>query len=339
LLNMKYTEEQVRDIISFVNLGLNGSTAKYPAGSKALIDMYFESINRDKPMLNIAEQLEGILKKEIKKIPRPFGLYLSGGIDSGILAALSKPDFAVTCRFEEGEKYDEYEYADRIARHLRIPLRVVKPQKHTFEGFLNDAVKIIGKPINSVSIVPWYCLMAETQGLTMINGEGADEQFGGYTRYLILKHVFELYDQPELANYKPMLDSLFGDLHTKIIGVKSKADSVARAMSFEFRRTLPDVIFMENQLAKHFKVNFHQPFMSQAVKMFAKEIPMKHKVRGFETKVLLREIARKYLPPSVVDRKCKSGLVAPVNRWMGWMEKGEFDKTEYMDYQRKVLNI
>ena len=333
---MNYTEEQVRGAVDFINQ--REATSHLPSvGNKSYIDLYIDCLNKDKYMANYIEVLEGILKKEIKKIPRPFGLYLSGGIDSGILAALAKPDFAVTCRFEEGEKYDEYEYADKIAKHLNIPLRIVKPQKYTFEGFLHDAVKIIGKPINSVSIVPWYCLMAETQGQTMINGEGADEQFGGYARYLILKQIFELYEQPELENYKPMLDSLFGSVHTKMIGIESNADSLARVMSFEFRETLPDIIFMEKQLAKHFKVDFHQPFMSHAVKQFAKELPSKYKIKGFETKFLLREMARKYLPSSVANRKCKSGLVAPVNKWMGWMEKGEFNKEEYMKHQRKIL--
>jgi len=339
LLNMNYTEEEVRGAVDFVTQ--RESTSFLPGiGNKRYIDVYIECLNKDKYMANYAEVLEGLLKKEIKKIPRPFGIYLSGGIDSGILAALVKPDFAITCRFEEGEKYDEYEYAKRITDHLKIPLRVVKPQKLTFEGFLHDAVKIIGKPINSVSIVPWYCLMAETQGQTMINGEGADEQFGGYARYLIMDYIFELYNQPELKNYEPMLDLLFNELHAKLVGRKTPETKDMRdIMNFEFRKNLPDIIYMEKQLAKYFKVNFYQPFMSKAIQEFAKKLPMKYKMKGFETKPILRKIAHKYLPPSVAERKCKSGLVAPVNKYMGWMENGEFDKSKYIDYQRKILKL
>jgi hypothetical protein len=32
------------------------------------------------------------------------------------------------------------------------------------------------------------------------------------------------------------------------------------------------------------------------------------------------------------------GPVVPVNLWMGWMEKGEFDKTEYLNYQKQILD-
>ena len=275
--------------------------------------------------------IEAILRKEIKKIPRPFGIFLSGGIDSGLLAALSKPDFAVTC--DTGE----LKYAQKIAKHLGIPLDVVTLSKVTYKGFLNDAIKIIGKPTTHFSLVPWYCLMGHSQGETMINGEGSDELFGGYSRYLIMKHVFDLYKVPELKSYHPTLDFLFSDIHTKLTGTKLPffKDIDIVAMS-EFLKTLPPLIRIEKKLAKYFDIKLYQPFMSESVREYAWDLPLRAKIRGFQTKVILRHTAEKYLPYKVVYRKDKMGLVCPVNEWMGW-KVSKYDKSKYIEYQNARL--
>lgn len=286
------------------------------------------------------KKLEKLLKDEIKKIERPFGIFLSGGIDSGLLAALSKPDFAVTCYFPEGRKYDELKYAKAIARHLKIPLDVIEPKREAFRITLKSALQLIKKPINSISIVPWFCLMLECEGKTMINGEGADELFGGYSRYLILKHVFELYKKEELKNYYDTLDSVFNDLHSKLIGrdFLFATTNLEAIMQLEFQENLPDIIFMEKAIAKYFDVDLHQPFMSEKIKEFAWELPFKYKIQDFTTKWILRKLAEKYLPEEVVGRKDKMGLVCPINKWQNWTgEKGEFDKAQYLNYQKRIL--
>ena len=288
---------------------------------------------------DLIKELEGILLKEIKKIPRPFGIFLSGGIDSAILAALAKPDFAITCNFPLGEKYDEVKYAKLVAKKLNISLAVIQPPKETFVSDLETALGIIGKPINSFSIVPWYHLMRNATGATMLNGEGADELFGGYSRYLILNHLFQMYDKPELIDYHPTLDFLLDGVHSKLIERNApQTINLHEVMEFEYNNSLPDIIYMEKKLAKHFNVNFKQPFMSKAVKKFADKLPLKYKVKGFTSKWLLRKLASKYFPPRITGRKTKKGLIAPVNLWMGFDgARGEFDKVQYINYQREFL--
>jgi len=281
------------------------------------------------------KELERLLRKETRQIPKPYGIFLSGGLDSGLLAALSKPQFAITCVFDD---YSELKYTEKIAKHLKIPLEIIKPQKQQFEGFLYNAVKIIGKPINSVSIVPWYCLMGSAQGKTMIDGEGGDELFGGYSRYLIMKHIFELYDVPELENYKPTLDYLFGDIHSKLVEAEMpKTTNMLEIMNNEFKYTLPDIILMEHKLAEYFNVKFYQPYMSKSIQRFACNLPLNAKIRGFQTKVILRQLAEKYLPHSVVYRKTKQGLVSPALDWLGFNKSWKFDKKEYLNYQKRIL--
>jgi asparagine synthetase B (glutamine-hydrolysing) len=290
---------------------------------------------------DIIKKLKVLLLKETEGIQRPFGVFLSGGMDSGILAALSQPDFLITCTYNEGERFNELKYARMIARDLNIPLTVVSPRKSKFKDHLEEAVKIIGKPINSISIVSWYNLMQQAYENRMIAGEGADELFGGYSRYLILKQVFELYNRPELTNYKPMLDSLFKGIHSRLVGKKMpKTTDLEKAMRAEYRHTLPDILFMETQLANHFRVKLYRPFMNIAIKRLAAKTPIHLKVNGFTTKYLLRVLASELkLPKEVYRRTGKMGLVCPVNRWMGWDKKlGDFDKSKYLEYQKKILD-
>jgi len=288
----------------------------------------------------MVKRLEELLRNEISRIPKPYGIFLSGGIDSAILAALSEPEFAVTCNFPLGEKYDELEYAQIIARHLHIPLEVVRPQKRYFKTDLERAVKIIGQPVNSVSIAPWYNLMKYCARKTMINGEGADELFGGYSRYLILKQVFELYKRPELKNYRPTLDFLFPKIHSRLVEKRMPEEyNIEKVMAIEYNRTLPDVLLMERRLASHFNVDFRQPYMSPEIKRFAEDLPLEKKIDGWKTKVILKELAAKYLPEKIVKRNSKKGLVCPINVWMGWTgARGEFDKKKYMKLQHKIWN-
>src|SRR3990167_6576053 len=71
----------------------------------------------------IINKFERLLKK-IKPPKRPFGMFVSGGIDSALLAALLKPDVIFTARFPFGPKYDEYEYTLATVKHLGLEKRL-----------------------------------------------------------------------------------------------------------------------------------------------------------------------------------------------------------------------
>lgn len=294
------------------------------------------------------KNLEDLLKVKIK---RPFGIFLSGGIDSGILAALLKPDYAITCSFDprqEGEKYSELSSAIEIAGHLKIPLTILVPQKVNVKLDFEDAVNIIGKPIGSVSIYSWYQIMKKASELgfkRMVGGEGGDELFGGYARYIILDKVAEMYRSEELKHYKPMLDKIFGSinkLHEFIVGSTKtsefpQTDVISHIGKWEYENTLPDIVLMEKQLAKHFGIDLYLPFMQKSVKDFALKLPEKDKIRGYLTKVHLRDIANKYLPYHIAFRKHKQGFISPILKWLELEGDYEFDKNKYLEYQKEIL--
>lgn len=299
--------------------------------------------------------LEKLLRDIGKDISRPFGIFLSGGLDSGILAALLKPDFAISCNFE-GEFYDELEYAYAIAEHLEIkPHYIIQPDKDNFKETIKEAMKIIKEPVNSVSIFPWYQIMSAAKDLgakTMIGGEGADETFGGYSRYLILKTIDNLYGMESLLGYRPMLDSIFESIdsvHSKMIKVPRETlrkrylekDGFLNQIGWaELNESLPPVVNMQRKFAKHFDIDLHLPFLNEKVRDYGFSLEDCEKMTIFDDdefrKIPILEIAQDYLPKKVWQRKDKKGFVCPANEWSGSINK--YDKTNYMKMQNEIIS-
>jgi asparagine synthase (glutamine-hydrolysing) len=120
------------------------------------------------------------------------GTFLSGGIDSGLVTAIasnySNKLKTFTISFEG--QYDESALAALVAKkystdHSKIPI--------SFSELKNDLVKILtnyGEPFADSSAIPSYYVAREAKKhLTVIlNGDGADELFGGYRRYVPFSH-------------------------------------------------------------------------------------------------------------------------------------------------------
>lgn len=289
-----------------------------------------------------------MLEKLIRdiKIKRPFGIFLSGGLDSGILAALLQPDFAITCNFE-GDYYDELEYAKITAEYLKIPLTIIRPDGDDFKEVMEKGLKILGKPVQSVSLYPWYKIMEKVKGQRMVNGEGSDETFGGYTRFIILQKIQEMYEMESLKGYYLMLNSIFGSIaqvHSKLCGVnpeklvnryQEKIGLINQLGWAEFTESLPPLIDLERKFAKHFDIDLYQPFMNKEIQEYGWSLSDSEKIQGEKRKIKVLEIAEKYLPEKVWQRRDKKGFVSPCNEWCGSLNK--YDKTNYLKFQNEIV--
>lgn len=299
-------------------------------------------------------KLEDLIKSEVDRvvsaIPRPFGLFLSGGIDSGLLAALTKPDIVFTCHFPYGEKYDEFEDAKKVAQHLGLKQEVVLVTKEDFEKYLPEAVKMFG-PTTHFSLVPLYMLFKKAQELgikTILSGEGPDEYLGGYASYSFITHEQELYKQEELINYTHALDKYLGtpkERFARILGKDieqltpywDKYENLLSKMGYTDLK-LRGIEEMELALAKGFDINLIYPYMTPAIEEFCfTQVPDEDKIVGCITKFIERAIAQKYIPLDVVWRKNKmGGPVAPVGLWLG--EENEFSKVKYLKLQEELCH-
>ncbi len=125
----------------------------------------------------------------------PFGVFLSGGVDSGLVATLaarhlahSFPTFSMRI---EHRGYDESAYAKRVAESIRsVHHELVMTPREGREAFERWAVAM-DQPLGDPSVLPTWALarLASESVPVVLTGEGGDELFGGYPTYLGHQHA------------------------------------------------------------------------------------------------------------------------------------------------------
>lgn len=123
----------------------------------------------------------------------PLGCFLSGGIDSSVIALAMKkslgnqPVLTFSIGFDEAE-YDETQYAAAVARHLGTDHRKFTVCPDAAED-LPKLAKVFGEPFGDSSALSTHYLSREMRGFVKValSGDGGDELFGGYDRYRAMR--------------------------------------------------------------------------------------------------------------------------------------------------------
>ena len=128
----------------------------------------------------------------------PFGVFLSGGIDSSANVALmsqmmDRPVDTFTVGFKDHEHLNELNYANRIAKDFKTNHHEVLIDEHDMIGYLDDLVHHQDEPIADWVCIPLYFIskLAKDSGVTVVQvGEGSDEQFCGYDSYMTYLNLY-----------------------------------------------------------------------------------------------------------------------------------------------------
>lgn len=302
--------------------------------------------------LILEEMIKKAVQETVGKINGKYAVLLSGGLDSGLLTALSRTETTYSVKFPYGEKFDESKYRDEIIQKLNIGNICIPFGKEDVIPYLTKGLQIMKRPITHFSLAPLTKLfekISEGSIKTILSGEGPDEYLGGYARYIIMCWQEKMYSFEELKNYKEMLDKFLGpsiERYAKITGrsVESllpfwnKYQGLTAKMGYADLNT--DCIEeMEQKIAAHYGITLLYPYMNDEIAEYCYNLPDRCKVLFKNTKRIFRIICRKYLPRSVVYRKTKmGGPVAPINMFMGWdKEEGDFGKKHYLKLQEDIL--
>ncbi|MDF1505351.1 asparagine synthase (glutamine-hydrolyzing) [Roseisolibacter sp. H3M3-2] len=119
----------------------------------------------------------------------PLGVFLSGGIDSSLIAALAAKRSADRLRtfsigFDDAGEHDESAHARRIAEHLGTEHHEIRVRPDLL-GILPRAIAHFGEPFADPSALPLWVLaeQARPHVTVALGGDGGDEGFGGYRWY------------------------------------------------------------------------------------------------------------------------------------------------------------
>jgi asparagine synthetase B (glutamine-hydrolysing) len=311
----------------------------------------------------MVKKLRELVTTEIEEIREKTGtinLLISGGIDSGVLAALAKPDNLFTVHLPFGPKHDEIEDTLKTVDHLglRDRLWITELDINSFDEDMQVAVKAIGRPISHYNIFPLYQLFKQLslRGITdVVVGDGPDESMCCYTRHLILGYVYGVYEMEVFKQYEGMVDKLLEFppfAYSRMIGKPTYLvepifyEIVNQGKNFydfmcktDMLLMRPDMDDMSDGIARHFGITIHRPYQVAIVDEFMFNLPKELKVKNNEFgKYLLRKLAAHLLPPEIAWRLQKiGGPVVPVNEIKGW-DLDPFDKSKYLQYQKEILN-
>jgi asparagine synthase (glutamine-hydrolysing) len=187
---------------------------KLPAGHMLLlgrdgavkIQQYWDTLPPpQQPVRSEAEHREEILRllrASIKKRMMsdvPFGVFLSGGVDSSANVALmseqmSRPVETFTVGFSDAEYLNELDSARRIAKQFQTNHHEVIISEKEMQQFLPDLVFHQDEPIADPVCVPLFYVskLARDSGTIVVQvGEGADEIFSGYDNYVRHLRIYE----------------------------------------------------------------------------------------------------------------------------------------------------
>lgn len=280
-----------------------------------------------------------------------YGCYVSGGLDSSIIASLTTPTALFSAVVTDRPYMDERHYLNMLYDRLDTPCFTVSPDYEEFAEHLVDLVATLDFPVTSLAAFTQYLLSREAaaKGLRiMLSGLGADEYLGGYARHAAMAAR----DEPALLRAQfPEYKRLFSKLgdqacppHLAYYGLISRrpgtvpdahqagADVVRR--QFSRQRTLvnrlasvdmaisfPPLLRLDDRINMRFGIESRSPFLDHRVVEYAHRLPDQMKIRRMRdgtllTKYILRRAFQELLPEQIVARRDKIGFPSPVTLWL-----------------------
>jgi asparagine synthase (glutamine-hydrolysing) len=157
-------------------------------------DVYFEP-DFDHTDRHFREHVRALIEESVALHLRadvPVGAYVSGGLDSSAVAALAASEsggglLGFTGKFTREPGYDESSYARELAAASGIELHEVDISADDFVAQIDDVVYHLDFPVAGPGSFPQFVVsqLASQHRKVLLGGQGGDEIFGGYTRYLI----------------------------------------------------------------------------------------------------------------------------------------------------------
>ncbi|NEP38655.1 MAG: asparagine synthase [Okeania sp. SIO2G4] len=290
-------------------------------------------------------QLQTLLKNAINRQIidlnyEPVGVFLSGGLDSSIVAALLvKAGIKVrayTLDFGKNS-FSEWEYAEKVAEHLDIPLVKVSVTPKLIKNALLDTVKALDLPFGDGVTVPLYllCQTAAQEVSVIFNGEGGDQLFAGWTNKPIIAAAVYNRQENFIQRYLQTFHKLWGyeqkvfqpQIYEKVKNISAEKwiefaldEGFCTGLIHKLRRASLILKGAQNIHPRATNLAFsnglvvRSPFCDLELTEWTFQIPGEFNLKGSNEKYILKKAVESWLPPEVVWRE-KRGMGVPLSYW------------------------
>ena len=335
------------------------------------------------------EKADYLLQKSIERRLRAdveVGVFLSGGIDSGLItsyAAEISPKISSFCVGVSDKALDERKLAQEVSKRYHTKHHELYLDDDLYKH-LPSIFSSYDDPIADASIIPSYLVskLASRSLKVILVGDGGDEVFGGYRRYVsanlkdyclkflsanqiksISKGLESILPYPSQSRsmyafiYRLLKSWSFNDVESyiyqhweafdinsthKILSIDYKLKLKDHPISYllekiksrsELRKSmfldlfleLPGDLLVKMDIASMaHSLETRAPFLDKNIAEFGLTLPNSFKISGLKTKSLLRALAEKRLPSSIVYGS-KKGFEVPITQWL----QGPLKKTCY----------
>lgn len=275
------------------------------------------------------------------------GSCLSGGLDSTIIAGILKylqPDKQMklfTAVFPN-ESFDETNYAKLASSHVSGNWQTVSPTANEFFRDIESLNYFQDLPVWSTSTYSQHRVMklaADNHVKVLLDGQGADELFAGYSHHYMalwkegfsFKKINE--SKQTISNAyklfaKQMIKDTFGlsvdysnyFTESKKQFGKSKSEKLASSLNEQlandYKGRLKSFLKCEDRCSMAFGIESRVPFADDVELVnYLFSIEGSKKIKQGVSKYLLREATKKYIPQKIYNRRDKIGFETPVAKW------------------------
>ena len=216
----------------------------------------------NRKMSECEEELNDLLIESVRlrlNADVPVGLFLSGGYDSSLVAAIISKDLqrdidTYTIGFDD-ENYDESINAREISSYLGLRNTTQILTKYDFLENIFNFSRFVDEPIADMSIVPTYFVsqLAAKRVKVVLSADGGDEMFSGYDKYASILKAYKYRDV--LKWFKPIIDNLQNErlpLSADAIRKANKIKSIDNTFSFSSLYENSVSIFNQVEFEKYF---------------------------------------------------------------------------------------
>lgn len=262
----------------------------------------------------------------------PYGMFLSGGIDSSaILACMARlnetPVRAFTAGFPGTAAQDERDHARRVAKAAGAEHVEIAVTEQDFWRHLPAIAAAMDDPAADYAVLPTYLLAAEAakELKVVLTGEGGDELFAGYGRYRTALRSPFLGGRPmRRRGFLEGLGVLRDDSRSWRAGIAAAerrlfANDYTRlqhAQALDCADWLPnDLLLKIDRCLMAHGLEGRTPWLDPVVAELAFRLPDRLKIAGGKGKYLLRRWLEQALPAADPFSE-KRGFTVPVAEWM-----------------------